>query len=311
MGVTGLTGVVGPIGYTGYNSLVMGPTGSSAALTLIDQLIDCISNSTNKNLAMGINSLSNLTSGIDNTVVGSRSLPINTTGSENTVVGNNSMSSNISGSGNTVIGHNSLINSSSCNNNTVLGNDALKYLTVGNNNTVAGYMAATLKSDNNNLTNVSNSMYIGCRTKASNDGVTNENVIGYSAVGQGSNTFTLGNTSITSFYAGTDTLTSISDVRDKENIQEIDDAINIIEQIKPIVYEWNPRDISCTKKGKECGFSAQNLLYVQNNNNQYLDIVDDHDINNLKIKRDNLIPIILKCIKELSNEYDLLEKKLI
>jgi len=220
------------------------------------------------------------------------------------------MISNISGSGNTVIGHDSLISSVNCNNNTVMGNDALKYLTTGDNNTVAGYMSATLKADDNNLTSVSNSMYIGCRIKASNDGVTNENVIGYAAVGQGSNTFTLGNSSISSFYAGTSTITSISDERDKKDISIVNNAINIIENIVPIVYEWNPRDKDCNKTEKECGFSAQNLLEVQNNVEQYLDLVDINDLNNLKIKRDNLIPIILKCIQELSNEYDILEKKI-
>lgn len=45
--------------------------------------------------------------------------------------------------------------------------------------------------------NFSNSVYIGANTKVSALSVTNENVFGYNAIGSGSNTVTIGNSSIT------------------------------------------------------------------------------------------------------------------
>ena len=45
-----------------------------------------------------------------------------------------------------------------------------------------------------------NSSYFGADTKASADGVANENVFGYGAIGSGSNTVTIGNTSVTATY---------------------------------------------------------------------------------------------------------------
>jgi hypothetical protein len=87
----------------------------------------------------------------------------------------------------------------------------------------------------------------------------------------------------------------------------IDNALDIIQSIDPILYKWNPRDGNDKRDYKEIGFSAQNLLNIDDK----YDLTDTSDKNNIKIKRDNLIPIITKCIQELYIEYDYIEKKLI
>jgi hypothetical protein len=50
------------------------------------------------------------------------------------------------------------------------------------------------------LTIANQSTYIGANTKAKEDNVTNETVIGYDATGNGSNTVTIGHTNVTDVY---------------------------------------------------------------------------------------------------------------
>lgn len=296
-GITGF-GSVGHTGPTGSSSALTGPTGSSIQPTSLNELHDCIHDS-NKNVSLGINSMRNLMNGNCNTVLGSNSLMI-TTGNENTVIGHNSLASNAVAFGNTVIGNKALPNLLNGNNNTIIGINAASSVVNGNNNTIVGYNAGSF-SKQDILSEVNNSMYIGHSVKGSSSGVTNENVIGFQACGNGSNTFTLGNNDIQHFYAGVNYIVSLSDIRDKADIKHIDNCKNIINDINPILYEWNPREGN--KHGKECGFSAQNLLDVQEKYDTPLDLVDNSDPENLKIKRDNLIPIISKCIKELHDDY--------
>jgi hypothetical protein len=115
-----------------------------------------------------------------NTRVGITALNLNSTGSGNTALGNNAMYYNTTGSNNTAIGNNALINNTTGNSNVAIG------ITAGSS-TNAGAI--------NQLS--SNSVYIGYGAYASASGNTNEIVIGEGSRGGGSNSATLGNTSIT------------------------------------------------------------------------------------------------------------------
>ena len=116
----------------------------------------------------------------NNTGVGYQALKSNTTGSHNVASGNNSLLSNTTGSYNVASGNNSLLSNSSGTNNVANGFQSGRYIA---NGTTA------------NATS-SNSVYLGADTKALASGDTNEIVIGYDATGIGSNTVTLGNSSI-------------------------------------------------------------------------------------------------------------------
>ena len=65
----------------------------------------------------------------------------------------------------------------------------------------------------------------------------------------------------------------------------------------------------CTKQNKSIGFTAQNLLQAENNTiyKEYLNLVDETDLNNLKIRQNNLLPILVKAIQELIECNDRLE----
>ena len=138
----------------------------------------------------------NLTS---NTRFGNNSLPINTTGLNNTAIGFNVLASNVIGSSNTAIGHQALPNSNS-DNNTAVGLSSLFSLSSGNNNISFGSQSGWKISGGADLTIANNSVFLGYATKALASNQTNQIVIGYDATGNGSNTVTIGNSSITNNY---------------------------------------------------------------------------------------------------------------
>ena len=115
-----------------------------------------------------------------NTVVGISAFQYNNTGFNNVIVGGYVKISAVGGGdSNTAIGYSSLAQNS------------------GSFNTSLGASAGNTTSTSANNETGNNSVYIGYNTKPLNNGDTNEIIIGYTAVGAGSNTATLGNTSIT------------------------------------------------------------------------------------------------------------------
>ena len=162
-----------------------------------------ISNTASSNLAIGNSCFENNIDGQQNTAVGYYSLKYNTHGGQNTAVGVFSLVSAM-GSGNTGVGTRSLNNIGTGNNNTGIGNSALvNAMNSSADNTAVGAGAGrNYNMDGYNLTNISKSVFLGSSTKAKNNNDVNEIVIGNSAVGNGSNTATIGDASITEFYAG-------------------------------------------------------------------------------------------------------------
>ena len=78
------------------------------------------------------------------------------------------------------------------------GIDAQRSLTTGASNTAIGTSAQRYLADGATpATSADNSTYVGALTKASANGVTNENVFGYNATGIGSNTVCIGSSAIT------------------------------------------------------------------------------------------------------------------
>ena len=150
----------------------------------------------NYNTAVGASSLYSNTSSANNTAVGYYALYSNISG-YNTAVGAASLYSNISGDYNTAVGASSLYSNTSSDNNTALGYYALYNNKAGSNNVAVGIRAGNLVSAGSALTKPTNSIFLGAETKAQLDDQTNQIVIGVNAIGAGSNSVVLGNTSIT------------------------------------------------------------------------------------------------------------------
>jgi hypothetical protein len=183
------------------------------------------------NTAVGLVALTNNTTGNANTATGAYALENNTTGSNNTAVGQEALENNIVGafntaigfralqdntnSSNTAIGYLSLLNNTSGDANFAGGALALENNTTGRLNVSVGY--ASLQNNTTGSFNIAigddagrffsgspslntitnNSIYIGSQTRALANNETNQIVIGHNAIGNGSNSVTLGNTSIT------------------------------------------------------------------------------------------------------------------
>jgi hypothetical protein len=133
-----------------------------------------------------------------NVGVGRQALYSNTTGANNSAVGYVALYSNTTGSSNTANGYAALSNNTTGLSNTANGASALYSNTTGGFNTALGTLAGAYITGGINLNTVtSNSVFLGTGTKALADSQTNQIVIGYNAVGLGSNTAILGNSSIT------------------------------------------------------------------------------------------------------------------
>jgi hypothetical protein len=158
-------------------------------------------NALSNNTALGYQTLLSITTGNYNTAVGYQSGKATTTATYNTSLGQSSLFYNTTGGLNTAIGVNSLLNTTTGTSNVALGLDAFQHNTTGSSNTALGYNAGShLTNGSTPNTTASNGVFIGRDTKAKVDAGTNEIVIGYNAIGNGSNTVTIGNSSITNNY---------------------------------------------------------------------------------------------------------------
>jgi hypothetical protein len=181
----------------GYNTLAAGISGGSN--TAVGTYALQNNSTASYNVGIGYETLKNTTTGGSNTAVGRGAMLSNTSGDVNTAVGESALISNTNGRYNTSIGVQSQELNTTGQSNTAIGVAAIDRNTGGNNNAVLGAFAGRYIADGTTYnTAIDNSILIGASAKPLANNANNEIVIGYNAVGNGSNTVTLGNTSITS-----------------------------------------------------------------------------------------------------------------
>jgi hypothetical protein len=147
----------------------------------------------NNNSAFGYQALKSNTTADSNSAFGADSLYSNTTGTNNVAIGGLSLASNITGVGNSAVGYQSLNNNNTGSYNSTVGYLSLYNSITGSGNSAIGKDAGRFIANGSTaLTNPNNSTFLGYLTKASADNITNETVIGYNAIGSGSNTTTVG-----------------------------------------------------------------------------------------------------------------------
>jgi len=274
----------------------------------------------------GTNAGDSITDGTDNTFLGKDAGTAITGGSTNTFIGNEA-GSGASGSGNCVaVGHQSLQSSTTVYLNTAIGTQALKattasrnaacgyqagyqgtshtdgvymgykaggFVSSGTKNVLIGYEAGA-NSGANGLTTGSNNILIGADTVPSSQTVSNE--------------ITLGNSSIATLRCNTQTISSLSDKRDKTNINTLDLGLNFIKSLKPVKFEWKTRDGNGKDGSCEAGFIAQDFQQIQKDNDaEYLKLVIDENPDRLEASYGKLIPILVKAIQELTIEVEKLK----
>jgi hypothetical protein len=222
------------------------------------------------------------TSGVNNTALGANALSANTTGNSNIAIGFESNKRNTTGGGNVVVG-------------TV----AMEANTTGNDNVAIGNVAGST-----NTTGINN-VFLGTYAKGSSPSVSNE--------------VNLGNDKITALRANVTSITSLSDVRDKKNIQDLNLGLNFIQTLKPRSFQWDKRewyagnssDGSKIAKTATAGFIAQELDASQQSfQADWLNLVYKSNPEKLEANYGNLIPVLVKSIQELLEEQKKLLKRI-
>jgi len=227
----------------------------------------------------GVNSQS---SGYNNTGTGYRSLYQYTTGYENVGTGYETLYQINTGYGNTGIGFRTG-----------------RSLTTGYNNTCIGRNAGYAQggTTTNELQTGYNCTLIGNEAMASSSSAANE--------------ITLGDNNISSLRCNVQTISSLSDERDKTAIEDLPYGLDFINDMRPVQFTWDRRDGSLGPK-PDMGFIAQELFDVElehsSTSRTRLVKLDNPD----KLEADYVrsYPILVKAVQELSAKCDALETRL-
>lgn len=266
------------------------------------------------NSAFGTQSLNSNTTGLHNTSVGAYSLVLNTTGSYNTAVGYYALYNSTSGS-NTAVGYYALTSTTTGFRVTAVGYKSLEDNTTGDDNTSLGYNTLLNSTIGNENT------AIGSLTGENVTTGSNLTLIGFNAEptsGSASNQITLGNSSVTSLRCNVQSISSLSDRRDKTNINDLTLGLDFITKLKPRQFNWDRREwydngISDGSKMQEAptaGFIAQELNDVQTSENaEWLNLVLKDNPDKWEATYGNLLPVMVKAIQELKEENDKIKQE--
>lgn len=297
-----VTGPTGPTGPSGLAPATFVDIVSPYNVGMGYQAMNGTSPAGLNNVAIGHDAGKAITSGGNNVAIGLEALSLNTTGSDAVAIGNLAarvstsagivaigywaLKGNTNGARNTAIGYASAYSNTSGTENTALGAYALRSNVNGNNNIAVGYYALSFATSNDNtavgwLASYSTSLGVQNTSLGSNAGRgnttgSNNTCLGYYATPPSnttSNSFTLGNNSVTNLRCNDQTISALSDVRDKTNIENIPVGLDYIKAMRPVMFDWNRRP-KINEDGdeiinevfigrKDFGFIAQELDILQ------------------------------------------------
>jgi hypothetical protein len=183
--------------------------------------------------------------------------------------------------------------------------------TTGGYNTFIGFSAGCYNTRGNS------NIFIGCGASSSGSyGTTtgcNVIVLGAGANPSSatvSNQITLGNSSISTIRANVTSITSLSDARDKCDVQTLNSGMDFLRAVRPVQFTWNMRDGG--KIGQqEAGFIAQELREVLDASElkPWLSdlILSNDDDSRLEAAPGKLLPLMVRAIQELQEQVDALK----
>ena len=287
------TGTVATVA-VGYNSRV-----DNNGVSIGYQAGYSASSGSNANVLVGYEAGYDLDGGDFNTFLGYRSGYNGGSDSYNTGVGYQTLYSLTSGTNNACIGAQSLFNVTSSDYNTGLGSQAGYNVTTGANNTLigrnAGYRQGT--DTTNQLTTGSNVTVVGFEAMPSSGTATNE--------------ITLGDNNITSLRCNVQTISSLSDERDKTAIEDLPYGLDFINDMRPVQFTWNRRDGSLGAT-PDMGFIAQDLYDVEldHSSTSRTRLVNWENPEKLEADYLRSYPILVKAVQQLSAKCDALEARI-
>jgi hypothetical protein len=278
---------------SGYQALYYNTSGSNSTAYGYQALL---SNTTGGfNTACGYQALALNTTGYNNTASGYTALYYNTTGYNNTASGFQALTSNTTGYSNTASGLQALLSNTTGARNTANGDKALYSNTTGSFNTASGYQALY-----NNTTGSSNSA-LGSQTTTGGTyapvfDCTTEN-----------NRVSIAHTDVTNAYINV-AWTIVSDARDKTEITPVPLGLDFVTKLNPVAYRRRVSRDSDTPDGNtRYGFLAQEVLDIEGDTPV---IVDNEDLDRLRMVDSNLLAVAIKAIQELKSELDLVKAEL-
>jgi hypothetical protein len=289
-------------------------------------------------ISLGTDALVSNTTGTKNIAIGTTALYANTTSSNNIAIGHQSMQNSVGKLQSVAIGTQALqagasssvavgdtaaatstvaivavgnkaLQSSTGTSNTAVGNSAGINVTTGIDNTLIGAGAGAT----NTITGVGNTC-LGSASGGFVDTGDNNTCIGYQAQVSGSGAsdeFILGNANVAVLSCAQTTITSLSDVRDKKEVEELPVGLDFVQKLKPVKFVWDDRNEDGKHDIKDFGFIAQDLKSTQEEEGvaDYLKLVYEANPDKLQASYGKLIPILVKAIQELSEEVKQLKSK--
>jgi len=206
--------------------------------------------------------------------------------------------------------------------NTASGTQALYSNTTGFKNLGLGREAGRFTSTGANNTDSDSSVYIGFDSRPLADAQTNQIVIGSTAIGLGSNSVVLGNSSITKtrlqgdvgigtdspsydlevvgkIYASDSIISNVyagtSDIRLKQDIEPTDKGLDAVMDLNPVSYRFIS---NAESEKKSYGFIAQEIEKV------IPDVVGTRHDGMKILNYNDLISVLTKAIQEQQTEID-------
>ena len=163
-----------------------------------------------------------------------------------------------------------------------------QYITTGSRNTTIGRLSGDSISTGNYNT------CLGYDAEPSSGGASGEVVLGDSNVG--------------TLRCNTQSISSLSDRRDKTDIVDLPVGLDFVNTLQPRKFKWATRDGNVKDGLTRAGFIAQELQESQEGS-EYLDLIYAENPEKLEANQSNLIPILVQAIKELSAKVKELESR--
>ena len=280
------------------------------------------SDATNDNTIIGYQAHKTNTTGVENVVIGSKAMNLGDGGDHNIAIGTEALENGGNQIQNIAIGYRALNNMSGGFQNVAVGDEAMNSSVNAWGSVAIGDSALPVaegivnvaigQSAGNNISTGAQNICIG---RSAGNGLTtgdNNIIIGSNAV-QSSNTIsneiTLGNPNITTLRCQQTSITSLSDARDKKDVEDLNVGLDVINDLRPVKFVWDTRD-GAIKDVKEFGFIAQELDEVQQKHGieDSLRLVLKNNPDKLEAAPGKLIPILVQAIKDLKKEIDELKK---
>ena len=121
----------------------------------------------------------------------------------------------------------------------------------------------------------------------------------------------MGNSSTDNLRCNDQSISSLSDQRDKTDIVDLPIGLDFVNKLRPVKFKWETREENIKNGRIDNGFIAQELQTVQNESNaDYVRSVDTSNPDQLAAAYSRLIPVMVQAIKDLSAEVEQLKSQL-